>query len=133
MENAEKYIPVCECEGEDFMEIPLESDGTLSTATVSAYFPGVTGLKFRLDAHSPYRAVRLHDGKFHAPEGRWTGHKFYCVHPKGRTIVGSVRLKDPLSIGRIPVARSEFDESPSNGFLLPKCFTLFLLKIHEHR
>lgn len=83
MENTEKYIPVCECEGEDFMEIPLESDGTLSTATLSAYFPGVTGLKFRLDSYSPYRALRLYDGKFHAPEGSWTGHKFYCVHPKG--------------------------------------------------
>lgn len=83
MENIEKYIPVCECEGEDFMEIPLESDGTLSTATLSAYFPGVTGLKFRLDSYSPYRALRLYDGKFHAPEGSWAGHKFYCVHPKG--------------------------------------------------
>jgi hypothetical protein len=83
MENVEKYIPVCECEGEDFMEIPLESDGTLSTATLSAYFPGVTGLKFRLDSYSPYRALRLYDGKFHAPEGSWAGHKFYCVHPKG--------------------------------------------------
>jgi len=91
MENVEKYIPVCECEGEDFMEIPLESDGTLSTATLSAYFPGVTGLKFRLDSYSPYRALRLYDGKFHAPEGSWTGHKFYCVHPKGEFLCFNVK------------------------------------------
>ncbi|XP_026823130.1 TAR DNA-binding protein 43-like isoform X1 [Rhopalosiphum maidis] len=110
MENIEKYIPVCECEGEDFMEIPLESDGTLSTATLSAYFPGVTGLKFRLDSYSPYRALRLYDGKFHAPEGSWAGHKFYCVHPKG----------DKRKL-------EETDCKPSKGYHSMSCTDLIVL------
>lgn len=80
-----KFISVCEHEGEcgDFTKIPLENDGTLSRATLSARFPGVTGLKFRPNSHSPYRILSLYGGEFHAPEDCWTDHKFFCVFPKG--------------------------------------------------
>lgn len=83
MENHGKYIRVCESEGQDSIEIPAELDGTLSAATLNAYFPGVTGLKFRPGISSPYRSLELHgDGKFRAP-----GREFACVLPKGEWLI----------------------------------------------
>lgn len=39
---------VVEEEFEDAVELPIEDDGTLLLTTLSAQFPGATGLKYRL-------------------------------------------------------------------------------------
>lgn len=84
MENGTKFIRICESERQVTKEIPAELDGTLSAVTLSAYFPGATGLQFRPETFSPYRAMELHDdGKFRAPGGSWAASEFACVFSKG--------------------------------------------------
>jgi len=43
---------VVEEEFDDAIELPVESDGTLLITTLSAQFPGATGLKYRLGVGS---------------------------------------------------------------------------------
>ncbi|CAG0896711.1 unnamed protein product [Cyprideis torosa] len=75
------YVQVAEDEQEEAIEIPCEDDGTLLLSTVTAQFPGASGLKFKNPESRSYRAVRLVEGKFHAPEDGWT-RTFVCVFPK---------------------------------------------------
>ena len=41
------FPQVCEAEGEESMELPVESDGTLLLTTLIAQYPGACGLKYR--------------------------------------------------------------------------------------
>ncbi|KAK9870450.1 hypothetical protein WA026_008013 [Henosepilachna vigintioctopunctata] len=77
------YLPVAEDEGEEPIELPLEDDGTLLLSTLSAQFPGSSGLKFRNPDTKAIRGVRLSDGRLHPPqEDGWGAQIFYCVFPK---------------------------------------------------
>lgn len=78
------YIKVAEDEGDDVIELPTETDGTLLLSTLSAQYPGVTGLRFKNE--SSFRGVRLVDGRFHPPEGFWGKNVYYCVFPKGTAV-----------------------------------------------
>ncbi|KAF2343980.1 hypothetical protein FHG87_025264 [Trinorchestia longiramus] len=76
------YIQVCEEEGAESMELPLESDGTLLLTTLAAQFPGACGLKFRHSETHTLRGVRLVDDRLVPPEDGW-GCVFICSYPKG--------------------------------------------------
>lgn len=72
------------------LELPLETDSTLRTCTLTAHFPGATGLRYKPIDGEHYRGVRLCDSHFYPPrDGTWTSHIFYCVYPKDLTQRGA--------------------------------------------
>ena len=42
-----EWVPVCETEGAQPVEIETDDDGTMPLASIIAHFPGTTTLKFR--------------------------------------------------------------------------------------
>jgi len=81
------YIQVAEDEGEEPIEVPTEEDGSLLLSTLSAQFPGTSGLKFRNPESGGIRGVRLLEGRFHPPENGWGNLVYYCVFPKGKVTI----------------------------------------------
>ncbi|KAJ3650950.1 hypothetical protein Zmor_017024 [Zophobas morio] len=78
-----EYLQVAEDEGEEPIELPTEDDGTLLLSTLSAQFPGSSGLKYRNPETKAMRGVRLSEGRLHPPpEIGWGSQIFYCVFPK---------------------------------------------------
>ncbi|KAJ8950753.1 hypothetical protein NQ318_011246 [Aromia moschata] len=78
-----EYLQVAEDEGEEPIELPTEDDGTLLLSTLSAQFPGSSGLKYRNPESKSFRGVRLSEGRLHPPpDGGWGSQIFYCVFPK---------------------------------------------------
>ncbi|XP_060533624.1 TAR DNA-binding protein 43-like [Cylas formicarius] len=78
-----EYLQVAEDEGEEPIELPTEDDGTLLISTLSAQFPGASGLKYRNPENKAARGVRLSDGRLHPPpDGGWGSNIYYCVFPK---------------------------------------------------
>ena len=41
------YIQIAEQEGDEAVELPLEADYTLAMTTLTAQYPGASGLKYR--------------------------------------------------------------------------------------
>ncbi|KAI5724539.1 hypothetical protein M8J77_003977 [Diaphorina citri] len=79
-------------------KLPTEEDGTLLLSTVTAQFPGASGLKFK-SATGSTRGLRLLDGAFHPPPGTgWDNINFMCVFPKASTAAGSSRISLVRSI-----------------------------------
>ncbi len=86
------WVAVAEAEGEDPVEISTEPDGTLLLTSVTAQFPGSTGLRFRNPDTGGFRGVRCHEGVLHPPseEDGWGAVQgdagatlvYYCVRPK---------------------------------------------------
>lgn len=76
------YIRVTDADDSDAIEIPSDDDGTLPIETLSAQYPGATGLKYRLEGHT--RAVRLTNGVLYPPENGWGDNIYYCIFPKGK-------------------------------------------------
>lgn len=77
-----KYVLVSDEEYGEAVELPLEDNGTLLLSTLTAQFPGASGLKFRTE-NNVVRGVRLADGRFHVPDNEWGKTPYYCVFPKG--------------------------------------------------
>ncbi|CAH1102200.1 unnamed protein product [Psylliodes chrysocephalus] len=78
-----EYLQVAEDEGEEPIELPTEDDGTLLLSTLSAQFPGSSGLKYKNPETKTFRGVRLSEGRLHPPpDGGWGSQVFYCVFPK---------------------------------------------------
>lgn len=78
-----EYLQVAEDEGEEPIELPTEDDGTLLLSTLSAQFPGSSGLKYRNPESRAMRGVRLSDGRLHPPPDiGWGTQVFFCVFPK---------------------------------------------------
>lgn len=76
-----KYVLVSDEEYGEAVELPLEDNGTLLLSTLTAQFPGASGLKFRTE-NNVVRGVRLADGRFHVPDNEWGKTPYYCVFPK---------------------------------------------------
>ena len=89
-----EWVAVVSEEGEEPIEIPTESDGTMLLSTLSAQFPKVTGLKFRNPENNLLRGVRCHDNTLFPPfppaaateepgcsTGTWGGHTYICNLP----------------------------------------------------
>lgn len=80
-----EYVLVSDEEYGEAVELPLEDNGTLLLSTLTAQFPGASGLKFRTE-NNVVRGVRLADGRFHVPDNEWGKTPYYCVFPKGNFI-----------------------------------------------
>ncbi|HIE85143.1 MAG TPA: hypothetical protein EYQ00_15460 [Dehalococcoidia bacterium] len=63
-----EWVAVVVDEGDEPIEIPTESDGTILLTSVTAQFPGVTGLKFRNPATQTLRGIRLVDNHLYPPD-----------------------------------------------------------------
>ena len=71
-------------EGDEHIEIPTESDGTMLLTSVTAQFPGVTGLKFRNPETGGLRGIRCHDNILYPPtEEGWSNISYICTRPTG--------------------------------------------------
>jgi len=62
-----EWVAVVSEEGDEPIEIPTESDGTMLLSTLSAQFPKVTGLKFRNPETNNLRGVRCQDNCLFPP------------------------------------------------------------------
>jgi len=78
-----EWVAVVSEEGDEPIEIPTESDGTMLLSTLTAQFPRVTGLKFRNPENNVLRGVRCHENTLFPPydgDG-WGGQTFICTMP----------------------------------------------------
>merc|ERR1719228_1168505 len=77
-----EWVPICECEGAQPVEIETEDDLTLPLASVVAHFPGTTTLKYRAPGGTAYRGVKLADSILSPPSDGWsTATMYICVNP----------------------------------------------------
>lgn len=82
---AVNYIPICENETAEVIELPLEQDGTLLLSTLTGQFDSALGLKYRHPDSKAMRGIRLADGKLHPPTSDgWVDEAYICVFPKGK-------------------------------------------------
>lgn len=63
------YVQVSESENSDPIDIPTEDDNSILLSTLEAQYPGVIGLKYRVN--NRWRLVRLKDNKLYPPENGW--------------------------------------------------------------
>ena len=63
-----EWVAVVQEEGDEPIEIPTEGDGTMLLTSVTAQFPGVTGLKFRNPTSGVLRGIRCHDNVLYPPD-----------------------------------------------------------------
>ena len=90
-----EWVAVVSEEGDEPIEIPTESNGTMLLSTLAAQFPRVTGLKFRNPESNLLRGVRCHDNILFPPydaEG-WGGHTFICTVPTTAMKMSKVEAK----------------------------------------
>lgn len=71
------YIKVSAGDSEEFMEIPMEDDGTVMLSTIQTQFPDAIGLKCK-GLSGAWRAIRAVENRLAAPKGGW-GDRIYCV------------------------------------------------------
>ena len=78
-----EWVAVVQDEGDEPIEIPTESDGTILLSSLTAQFPGVTGLKFRNPETNTLRGVRCADNSLYPPEEEgWGKYTYICNRPK---------------------------------------------------
>lgn len=89
-----EWVAVCADENEEPVEIPTESDGSLLLTSVTAQFPGATGLKYRNPETNTLRGVRLQEQVMLPPtdEG-WGMYTYICVRVKESPKKDEARLK----------------------------------------
>jgi len=75
------YIQTAENEGEEPVELPLEADYTLAMTTLTAQYPGASGLKYRSE-NGGWRGLRVTDGKVYQVESNWGNATYIAVYPK---------------------------------------------------
>lgn len=81
------WVPIVLKEGEDPVEVQTEENGTLLLSSISAQFPGATGLKFRNPQTNGMRGVRISEGVLSPPfvqegdekDGWLRATEFICV------------------------------------------------------
>ena len=111
-----EWVTVVQEEGDEPIEIPTESDGTILLTSLTAQFPGVTGLKFRNPETNTLRGVRCSENQLYPPNQQadpavleaggqpqacWGKHTYICTRPKPPTrLVTSANLKDESALKR---------------------------------
>ena len=82
-----EWVAVVQEEGDEPIEIPTESDGTILLTSLTAQFPGVTGLKFRNPDTNALRGVRCSENQLFPPPNAddetacWGQHTYICTRP----------------------------------------------------
>jgi len=75
-----EWVAVVFEEGDEPIEIPTESDGTMFLTSVTAQFPGAIGLKFRNTSTGNWRGVRCLDNVLYPPsEDGWGSVTYICT------------------------------------------------------
>ena len=74
-----QYLQVTAFEDSEVIQFPTADDGTLTVASLAAYYPGAAGLKYRVGGHT--RAVKFSNGILHPPENGWGDRIYCCVFP----------------------------------------------------
>lgn len=79
-----EWVDVAESADDEAIGISTEPDGTLLLSSVTAQFPGTTGLKFKHEESGSFRGVRCQDNSLFAPseEEGWGKTVYICVKPK---------------------------------------------------
>ena len=73
------YIKVAENENStEFVEVPTEDNGSLLLSSVTAQFPGATGLRFKA-SNGKYRGCRVTDNTIDPPLDGWNSAPSYVV------------------------------------------------------
>jgi len=75
------YIQTAEHEGDEAVELPLEADYTLAMTTLTAQYPGASGLKYRSE-NGGWRGLRVTDGKVYQVDSNWGNATYIAVYPK---------------------------------------------------
>ena len=90
-----EWVAVVQEEGDEPIEIPTESDGTILLTSLTAQFPGATGLKFRNPDTDTLRGVRCSENQLFPPhEDGWGTHTYICTRPKPVVVQLPTKLKD---------------------------------------
>lgn len=94
-----EWVAVVQDEGDEPIEIPTESDGTILLTSLTAQFPGATGLKFRNPETNTLRGVRCSENQLFPPseEEGWGNHSYICTRPKQPLRSG---MKDEAALKR---------------------------------
>ena len=98
-----EWVAVVQDEGDEPIEIPTESDGTILLSSLTAQFPGVTGLKFRNPETNTLRGVRCADNLLYPPseEEGWGKYTYICNRPKVQSSGSrSNQIKDESALKR---------------------------------
>ena len=90
IDSMTEWVAVVTDEGDEPIEIPTESDGTMLLSSLTAQFPGVTGLKFRNPSTNTLRGVRILDNVLYPPNANdgWGTTAYICTRPAGAMAVG---------------------------------------------
>jgi len=97
-----EWVAVVQEEGDEPIEIPTESDGTILLTSLTAQFPGSTGLKFRNPETNTLRGVRCSENQLFPPhEDGWSSHTYICTRPKIPVVQNQTsKLKDEAALKR---------------------------------
>jgi len=76
-QEQEDYIKVAPNEDSDFMEFPIEEDGSVMFSTIQAQIPNAAGIKYK-GPSGAWRAIRAVDNVLAAPKGGW-GDRIYFI------------------------------------------------------
>lgn len=71
------FVKIANNEDGEFMELPMESDGSLLVSTLQSQFPSGIGLKYK-SSSGGWRGIRAADEKLDPPFGGW-GEVIYIV------------------------------------------------------
>jgi len=117
MSDYDDYVKVAGNEDSEFMEFPLESDGTLMLSTIQSHFPSAIGLKYKASSGA-FRGLRAVDNRFEAPRGGWGELVYYVteseaqkrkiddVNPVSKRRVANVLLQD-IAVFGLPWASTD--------------------------
>ena len=85
-----EWVAVVTDEGDEPIEIPTEGDGTMLLSSLTAQFPGVTGLKFRNPSTNTLRGVRILENVLYPPDANegWGATTYICTRPAGAMSTG---------------------------------------------
>lgn len=79
-----EWVAVVLEEGDEPIEIPTETDGTILITSLTAQFPGVTGLKFRNMSTGGLRGIRCSENVLYPPtDDGWGNTTYICTRPAG--------------------------------------------------
>lgn len=82
---SELYIKVGEYENDpDPIELPIEKDDSISLSSITAQFPGASGLKYRNPSSQTIRGLKMVEGVLYLPSQNedWENYVYFVVNPK---------------------------------------------------
>lgn len=107
------YVQVSESENSEPIDVPTEKDDSLLLSTVEAQYPGVIGLKYRVN--NRLRAVRLNDSKLYPPEDGWLDRIYMCNFRNAPTVKRKHNeVEDCTEIDIKREIKTEYDDNDCN-------------------